>query len=280
MVAAGTLPENVLAWHEGLPEWVPLSDLVPPQTHAPQSSAPVARVARPVSTSFARRLPGAFAYPLQKDGLILLVAGTLFFWLIGLAGMFAGVISLVLAVFSGGYLAVYLQSIVQSSAQGEDGLPRWPEFTDWYQDIIVPFLQFTAVTLVCLGPGMVLLQFGSREGEEPSREWLGWALLGVGALYLPMALLAVAMSDSLGGLSPTVVIPGILKVPGHYALTCAVLGGWSFLNGLLDHLFSSAVYIPVVTALIQGFVALYALTVQARVLGLLYLCNRDRLRWF
>jgi hypothetical protein len=275
LLALGSVPPDVLAWREGLPGWVPLTDLLPPP------AAPVAvRTVRARPDSFLRRLPGVFLYPFKKDGPIVLLAGTLFFWLLDLAQNFAGPLSLILALFSGGYLAAYVQGVIQSSAQGEDELPRWPEFSDWHQDILVPCLQMGVTVLLCLGPGWAVLGLAGADAGTPGLAWAGWALLGVGALYLPMALLAVAMADTLTGVSPTVVIPAMLRIRAPYGVTCGVLAAVFALNALLDFLLGNWLRIPVLSAGLQGFVGLYGLAVQARILGVLYHCHRDRLRWF
>ena len=284
MVVAGGLPPEVLAWHDGLPDWVPLSDLLPPAATIPPGPTARASIALPGSDdSFFRRLPGACVYPFKKDGWILLITGTVFFWVLDMAGRFAGLLSLVLAVFSSGYLAAYMQSIIQSSGQGEEELPRWPDFGDVYQDVVQPFLQVGVTVLVCLGPGLVVLGLAPLPGAEAGatgRFWVGAALLVGGAVYLPMALLAVAMADGWGAMSPTLVIPSILRVPGEYAATCGVLLLALALNALLHGAVDALPRIPVVSTMVQGFVGLYWLTVQMRVLGLLYHGTRQRLRWF
>lgn len=275
LLALGSVPPDVLAWREGLPGWVPLTDLLPPP-----AAWTAVRVGGAASDSFRRRLPGVFLYPFKKDGPIVLLTGTLFFGLLDLAQNFAGPLSLILALFSGGYLAAYLQSILQSSAQGEDELPRWPEFSDWHQDILVPCLQMGVTILLCLGPGWALLGFAGAGGGTSGQTWAGWALLGAGALYLPMALLAVAMAETLTGLSPTVVLPAMGRIPGPYALTCGVLVAVFALNALVDLLLGNWLRIPVLSTGLQGFAGLYGLAVQARVLGVLYHGHRDRLQWF
>ena len=94
-----------------------------------------------------------------------------------------------------------------------------------------------------------------------------------------MAMLAVAMADSLTGLNPLFVIPSICKVPLEYLVACCVV--------LVIYAVKLAVgfvlaflSIPLVTALLSGFLSLYFLTVEMRLLGTLYYTRKDRLNWF
>ena len=293
MVAAGSLPPDVPAWTEGMTAWVPLSDLLPPVETSPAPASPADGFSSPPEASFFPSLIWAFVYPFQKDGLILLGSGAVFFWLVGrFSGhggviSYGGVMSWALALFATGYLAAYLQSIVQSSARGDEELPSWPDFTDLQDDILLPCLRFFAPCVLCLGPGLALKI--ARTGLGPDEvgsvpAWGPWALLIAGALYLPMALLAVAMADRLPAMSPTVVIPSIVRVAGEYAAVCGVLALAVGLSFALDRWQPALPRIPVVSTLAEGlmgcFWTLYWLTAAMRVLGLLYHHTNRRLAWF
>jgi len=95
--------------------------------------------------SFYRQIPGTFAYPFKRNGIILLVLGTILFTILDFLGGFkmlgrGGIFSLLVSVISTGYLFAYMQKIIAHSAQGEDEMPDFPDFTDWWSDIILPFL--------------------------------------------------------------------------------------------------------------------------------------------
>jgi len=290
MVRLGTVPETALAWYEGAPEWMPLTTFLPKQEAAAtpprtRMGRPLVPAAKPVDTSsFYERLPGAIAYPFRRNGIILLLTGTVFFWLLGIGQRFVFLFSLVLGVISGGYLFAYMQAIIQSSAQGDDEMPPWPDFADWVQDIIQPFFRFVGILAVCLGPGLLtLLYAGVTEvggSPAPAGLALGVALLVVGGLYLPMGLLAVSMADGLAGLNPLFVIPSILRVPGQYVVACVVLGAVVALDALIEPLVAKLLPIPLLFSLLQAFLSLYFLTLEMRILGLLYYTNRGNLRWF
>src|SRR5262245_29112270 len=156
---------------------VPIGQLRPAQSRA--------------SAGFYSRLPLAFVYPFKKDGLILLIGGTVMFAVLHILQGFSGIASLGVMVLTVGYLFAYMQRIIVSSAQGEDGMPDWPDFSNYWDDIILPFLQLAATWLVCLGPAIACAIFA------PATLKLGCIPLFVlGLIYFPMALLAVAMYDT------------------------------------------------------------------------------------
>ena len=115
----------------------------------------------------------------------------------------------------------------------------------------------------------------------------------LGCFYFPMALLAVAMKDSVMASNPLVVIPAIFKVPLEYFITVVLLGavvamrwGGELLlvtifgeNGLTTH------DMGVLFALLGArafwtFTSVYLLTVNMRILGLLYVTKKQKLGWF
>jgi hypothetical protein len=188
-----------------------------------------------------------------------------------------------LMVFSGGYLFAYMQNIIVTSAQGDETMPPWPEFTEWYQDIVLPFCRYFATLLLCLGPGYYLLFKALRPydlDEDQAGSLVGGiAVLLVGGFYFPMGLLGVAMADGLSGLNPMVIIPSILRVPLQYVIACLLLGMLVIAELVGETVLEMLLPIPLVTSLAIQFVSLYLLTVEMRLLGLLYYTNRDRLRW-
>ena len=281
MVRLGAVPESALGWHEGAPEWLPLGTIL---AEAPPEPRPTsATCARPTApATFTQRLPTAFTYPFRRDGLILLLGGMLFFGLLSFLLRWAILLGLIIAGFYAGYLFACMQKIIVTSAQGDEELPPWPDLTDFHQDIAVPLFQIGSTTLLCLAPGPVLMLL-SRVGT-PAADlglfWLSVVLTVLGALYYPMALLAVAMADSLAGMSPMLVIPSILKVPGQYLVACGVLG----LLVVGEHVTRAGLArlapIPLLPGALRGFLSLYCLAVEMRILGLLYHTNRKRLSWF
>jgi hypothetical protein len=260
------------AWTEGWPEWRPLSEAFPEcvPVSVPTSSPPA--VSDPPLLS-------ALAYPFWGDGIIILITGTLFFTVLGVGTMMAPRGSLILGVFCAGYLLVTLQGIVQGSANGEHRMPSWPAFesSSWVADFLQPCFLLMATIALCLGPGYALIRFGAA-AENTTQIGLGIALLTGGAVYLPMALLAVAMTDSVIGLDPRVVIPSIAAIPLKYLGILALLAGVLVVKTALQ-ITVDQLQIGLLSTLINGFLSLYFAVVQARMLGLLYFTSRHRFRW-
>lgn len=225
--------------------------------------------------TFFQSLPGAFSYPVKGDAWLLLVLGTLFFGAIDLAGMFMGFLGMgILGVFGTGYFFSYVQGIIATTGMGDNRGPEWPEFSDWWEDIVIPAIQFTVTNVVVFVPAVLWLMFAP---ENLKLAAIPLALLGV--IYLPMGFLAVAMLDTVFALNPMLIVPSILKVPLAYLTACATLGlilGVQYGTELLAEV---VIPIPIVPALIGGSISFYFISVMARILGLLYYYNREELDW-
>jgi len=147
---------------------------------------------------------------------------------------------------------------------------------DFWSDILYPFFLVIGTVAFCLGPviiwALVCLVSGSRVPDTI------WVVVGGGLLYLPMALLGVALCETMAGVNPILVVPSILKVPLEYLAACVLLGLLVALRFSIGTFVSGA--LPVVGSLIDGFFALYFLTVEMRILGLTYFANEEKLGWF
>lgn len=227
--------------------------------------------------SFYARLPSVFASPFRGDGPIILIAGTIFFGLVNLAG-FVPLVGLAMFVIGAGYLCAFLMNVIATAARGDASLPSWPDFSNTWDDIVQPALNVLGTLLLCLGPATGYRIFANISGTAPGAapDWPYWLLLGLGGFYLPMALLGVGVLDGLHGLNPLIGIPAIGKVPGAYLITCALFG-LLYAAGEWAMWLNDAV--PIAGALAGGFVSLYLAVVQMRLLGTLYHANRDRFNW-
>jgi hypothetical protein len=243
---------------------------------------------------FFAAMRSAFAYPFQGDGWILIIAGGLFFTVLGLSryvmgfGFLVMAAALVVSVFAAGYLFSYLQRIITTSAAGEKQLPDWPDFSG-FDDVIGPCLQFGAAIFGCFLPAIAVLILAGSDSE-----WAGqliWPALLFGCFYLPMAFLAVAMFDTVTALNPILIIPSITRVFKEYLVACGLLILILALRFGINVLFS-VLFLPMthdigmmivgalVQGLISGFLGLYFLTVEMRILGLLYYTKKAELGWF
>ena len=234
--------------------------------------------------SFFRALPKAFAYPLKANGLAIILGGSIFFAFLDFLQGRAGLLGLVATVILWGYLFAFLENVITASASGGEEPPSWPDFGDWWSDIVNPLLRWIALILVCLGPAQYFLGQAAVEALGSGQWPTGTLLAGVGCglaglAYLPMALLAVAMADSIGGVNPLVVIPSILKLPLQYATACFLLLIAMVLEVVTEQVLVK-LPIPVLPSLVAWCLFLYVLLVEMRVLGLLYYTNSEELGWF
>jgi hypothetical protein len=249
------------------------------------SVAEYTRLMTPAPTNFFALWREAFSYPFKKDGAILLGCGTVVFgflegarWVLITAIKFLGILSASLwfafflcLVMSVGYLFALMQSVIQSTARGDKAMPDWPEISGFWDDLVVPFFQFTCIWCLCLGPGIAVMLFVSPLAGLP--------LLFLGLFCLPMAILTVSMADSIGGLNPFIIFSGVGKVPLPYLTTCGIfLVVIALMHG--SRMLLELTGIPVLPTVVSTFISLYGLTVEMRLLGLLYFTNKSKLAWF
>lgn len=243
-------------------------------------------IAQPIA-SFFQAIRGSFKYPFMGDGLILLVGGTVFFGFLDAANyisrngmvfamrgtmMRAVIITFVLGT---GYMFSFLKNVIYTSAQGDRHMPDWPEISEWQSDIVVPMFQFVMVTLLSFGPAIGVYLWA--DGEYP---WLVGLVTLFGCIYFPMCFLGVAMFDSLAALNPLFVIGSILRVPREYSLAAAIFVGILAIRWLSESAMTFLLHIPLIPTLVADLICLVLLIVEARILGLLYLADKNTLGWF
>ncbi len=242
----------------------------------------LAELKPPRRQSFLALLPGAFSYPLRKDGWLLLVLGAVFFLVLSILA-WAPLVGWLISFFAGGYLCAYMMKIISSSANGDEEMPDWPAFRGFWDDILVPFFSVLIVVFYAFLPASIYVVvsaegsfldafFGSPKGPVLP------ALFGCGLLYIPMALIALSIVGVRGALNPFLVTISILKVFFQYLLASLILG---VLVGLR---MASQTYIagpiPFIGPVVDGLLSLYFLVVEMRILGLIYYANEERLGWF
>lgn len=244
------------------------------------------QLARPAGPKgFFSRLPGALIYPFRGSGLLILIASTLVFAFLGFIS--AGLISILAKIVALGYLFSFMQNIIHATTNQEEEMPDLPGF----DDVFGGALRLAGTVIISFFLALVLagLKFFS-EIQVPNVA-LAAAII-FGCLYFPMAFLAVAMKDSLAAANPLVVVSAISKVPLGYlvaALTVVGVFGLRQLGDLTMMFLRAEGYsthsmnVLLMTFGIRvfwSFAGLYLLTVSMRILGLLYLTNKDRFGWF
>jgi pSer/pThr/pTyr-binding forkhead associated (FHA) protein len=249
----------------------------PPARPAP---LPFHRPPRPPKI-FYKSVPGAFIYPFKRNGLLLLASGTLIFGVLvfvlnfrfnGML-MVGGTVSLLFSAAIIGYIFLFMQQIITSTAQGEDEMPSWPDYESFWESVAWPYVRLLGICAACIAPSSLLLIFFGRASL-----FLYIPLLVLGFCYAPMALLAVAMDDSLLGLNPLLVIPSILRVPWEYLVSCLLLAALLIALGALT-LLADRLHHRLASEMLAIFLTLYFAVVEMRLIGLLYYTRKDRIGW-
>lgn len=224
----------------------------------------------PPDRNFYAKIPGAFLYPLKGWATVLLIFGGIFFHITALASHFSMRAWLAgLAVM--GYLCVYLLKIVSRTALGEDELPNWPSLSEGLVGTFFLFIfTFLLMSLPILGYGAAVIWL-----DAPLR-FLILPIYFTGFL-MPMALLRVAMFQSLSALNPIRLIGSIAVAPTPYVWTVVML----FLLVLARSATGvGTMLVPWVGGWLESLVGFYLLIVEVRILGLLYWAYESRYDWF
>jgi hypothetical protein len=230
--------------------------------------------------TFRRGVTGAFGYAFRGNGLTLLAVGAVMLTLTTYAAMVASFVPLlgllaliILTIGVGGYLFAFLKNVLVSSAQGDDLVPGWPDVTSPWE-FAANFFQLVVLYLFCFGPALLW----ARLAPDGLTAWGGGLLVGLGAFYFPMALVGVALSDSIAGVNPVVIVPSILRIVGQYLIVCALMVCLVAVQ-LAGEWLARALPVPILPTFGMQFITLYLVIVIGRVLGVLYYVNRERLGW-
>ena len=120
---------------------------------------------------------------------------------------------------------------------------------------------------------------GTAAGPDPVKGIAILLMLLAGAIYFPMALLAVAMFDSLAAVNPLLVIPAMRKAPMEYLVVVFVSSGIMVVL-LVKKFLTPFIPIPLLPSLVSSGLSFYLFMVQVRLLGILYHARRRELGWF
>lgn len=217
-------------------------------------------------------LQDIFTYPFRGSGKYMLLIGAVLSALsewVRFAPLFGGIASLVLAA----YLTATYFEIIETTATGSDEAPMFPNVSNVWEDLIWPMLKSVIVFLASFAPALIYL-FGVDDGDQQAA--VTFALLGLGALYFPMAMMAVAVLGYLGAMSPHIVIPAIIRAGGLYWLAVflfvLIFMFEAFLGGLMDR-------VPIAGTLMMAMVGIIAMMLNGRILGIIYRERREEMGW-
>ena len=234
---------------------------------------------------FFARFPTAFIYPFRGSGLLVLLASTFVLALMEFLGSIWWFFPLKIIAY--GYLFAFMQNIIHSTANEEEQMPDLPGF----DDVLGGAFRLAVTVLICftLPIAFIVLRF-FEVIEVPASALIATMLLG--CFYFPMAFLAVAMKDTVLAANPLVVVPAMFKVPLGYLVTTVVVIGLFVLRqfggvaavvaGSAGHATRdmSVLFLTFGLQAVWCLVSVYLLTVSMRILGLLYVTNKQKFGWF
>jgi len=211
-----------------------------------------------VARSMPPLLAGAFLYPV-RGATLFVVLGTL------LALTVTSYVPFVGGILSTSLLVGFLFAVLRSTAAGSEELEVSAEDIGDRAAWLRPLFKYLLALAISFGPGAVAwtLLGGGEAGPLP------WILAGVGALYLPAALVVAAHArTTLGALNVAAGVGFIARLPAAYLLTSAFSLVAMALGALL-YRGAIGVTVPVLGGLLRGVAMIYGPMVAMRMLGLL-----------
>ena len=227
-----------------------------------------------VSQNLGGLIKDAISFPLRHGNAAVLAVGAIVIFFIAIAA-YVPLVGLVVMIGGASYVAAYYFEVIEHTVHGKSEAPPWPDLSSYWDDIIVPGIQMLGITLISSVP-LILVIWQLAEADDT---WLSPPVLIASLLkwiYFPMATLAVVCNGSVWAALPQRVLPSLIRcLPGY--LVCAA----AFASAEIVHAFFDAFvgWIPIVGFMLGWVSFMYAMLVQARLTGLIYLRYQDRIRW-
>lgn len=226
--------------------------------------------------AFITMLSDAIAYPFARFGWWLIMTACsvglmslLWFKTISIEGVF------VLAALAGLIVRCYL-TIIENTITGY-GSEGWQNDGLRADGMYADLANMFGVSAASWGPVLLGLWY-----IPEAMNWKDAALTlltGLGCEYFCMAVTGLVVMGGTVGAGPILVIPAIWKSGGGYALASIVLMlvPWSFMTGL--HAFGSGFESHLLGSIAAAAAAAFVLIMQARLIGLVYLQNKEHIGW-
>jgi hypothetical protein len=233
---------------------------------------------------------GALGYPFQKENRGFLLWGAILFTLPPLVYSllpnlpYVGTIGLVIesGIFS--YMILFAQSVLETATRQDERL-EWPELSD-AQTMASEVFQIAIPVIVSFLPVIALFVYWTISGaflgkpDHPVTALRVLSLTGgiiMGAIYLPMALLAYSFYGETAVVKFWAIFAAIARVWSDYWKVVALLVGLFFLHGGLTAI--AFRWPPPVAVPVVALVLYYTMVAGVRAIGLIYRRNRERLGW-
>ncbi|MBU0640888.1 MAG: hypothetical protein KKB50_18635 [Planctomycetes bacterium] len=181
------------------------------------------------------------------------------------------------------YVVQFYWTVLTVTAAGEDELPWFDADWSWWHSGLKPLLWVGWISFICSLPGLWVHWY--MPDTDPGKTALFWGVLVTGWFFWPVAVMSVALGNSILFIRPDWLIRCVVGVgPVYIVAWIAVLitlGAWVLFLMMPEPAFVSVVpvagellYVVVVT-----FVNLYFGYVLFRILGLIFRHFRTRFPW-
>jgi len=203
-------------------------------------------------------------FPFKGTGKYILIIGVILSLILSVAS-YIPLLGIIIAIGASGYFAAYFFAIINSTASGKDEACDWPDFRDFWSDLVGPWLLMLSAMFFSFAPSVILILI-----FEPS-DMVRTGLLALGFIHLPMAILRVAIFNTMGSAFWLNTFPVIMNCLSQYFILLLIIGALIVINMIIDGIISS---IPILGWFLGFFLWMYSLMVGGRVLGLFYRDNR------
>jgi hypothetical protein len=200
----------------------------------------------------------ALAYPLRGTGKYILVIGAILSLLLSV-GAYVPVLGLILVIGASGFFSAYMFKVINATTCGHDEPCDWPDFQDFFSDLVVPWLCILSASFFSFGPYAVVSSMSEEKGL------LSMLLLILGFVHFPMSILCVAICGTMRSAFWWITLPLISRCLPQYIVLVLVFGGLSIINVLLKGVLS---FVPFLGWFISFFLGMYSLMVTGRLIGL------------
>ena len=234
---------------------------------------------------FYQRVLRSWRYPLSSSGLISMAAlsAVMAIMLFLRKWTMFGMKGFCVALAWGSFWA-YVFKAIRTSAIGDDEV-HTPDFSDFYNDLVVPAIRGTAGTALIWAPMVVYLLFVKDLGWHEVLEFsflkdpVLWLVIAVSFVYVPMALVVGATGGGVFRmLNPVLVLIYVVRIGIDYwiALTAIAAFGGAYVALNLVAAIVSNLPIPFIAPWLAQFLVTYPAFAMANVMGLLLYVRGDR----
>ena len=202
----------------------------------------------------------AIYFPLRNSNLKMFI-GLCVLFLLQFGVQWLPVISL-LSIACLGYIYATQFKIIFTTGNGYADAPEFPDFSDLFDNILIPLIKVTLIWIFAFLPCiLVLWQF------EDASETLFWGLTALAFCYLPVGLMIAAMDELTKAFNPLVLIACIRKAGSSYVVMVITFGLFSVMRDFLEEAFAGS-------WIFSSVLGAYGIMFTARLIGGVF---RDRL---